>query len=206
MHDLEKLCPDLASAIVAAAEAGETRKLKDLVDRAEHSLRVLWYVPPFARKPDTPDSELLAKKSMVSFVERLPKVRPTIAQFIAATRAKIVHKKVKDCLGLYHDGEDRIHLLPQEDYPNDSEYYSTLFHELVHWTAPRLGRSLDDVVGEELVAEIGARTLTAHFAITTDHTEYLAGWFRSVPPQTRDEVWGQAEKKAEQAVAYLLAL
>jgi antirestriction protein ArdC len=67
-------------------------------------------------------------------------------------------------------------------------YYSTLVHELTHWSGAsrRLGRDFgkrfgdDAYAAEELVAEIGAAFLCAELQITqetrADHAQYLARW------------------------------
>ena len=67
-------------------------------------------------------------------------------------------------------------------------YYSTLSHELVHWTghASRLNRHKlasfgnSDYAFEELVAELGAAFLCAELGITNsprvDHAQYLNNW------------------------------
>lgn len=214
MHDLEKLRPDLASEIVAAAQAGEIRRLKDLIDRAEQCLRMHWYVPPFARTTATPDADALAKKSIASFVQRLPslaqsKIRTesrSIEEFISATKANIIHENVKDgCLGIYRPGPDCIAVLPKHQFPSISEYYSTLFHELVHWTQPRLKRPTSSSEEEELVAETGSFLLCERFKLKATHTSYIDHQL-SLLSHGKMEVWTRAAKKAEEAVAYLLAL
>ncbi|MDR3471247.1 MAG: zincin-like metallopeptidase domain-containing protein [Devosia sp.] len=69
-------------------------------------------------------------------------------------------------------------------------YYSTLVHELVHWSGAkhRLDREMGKRFGdhayaaEELVAEIGAAFLCAELGITQDvrpdHAQYLANWLK----------------------------
>ena len=87
------------------------------------------------------------------------------------------------------------HLPPREAFigtptstPAES-YFSTLCHELCHWTSPesrchrQLGKRFGDQAYaiEELVAELGAAFLCADLRITgdprADHAQYLApGW------------------------------
>lgn len=69
-------------------------------------------------------------------------------------------------------------------------FYSTLLHELMHWTAPK-GRCDRDLSGrfgseayaaEELVAEIGAAFLAADLGLSpiprADNVSYVASWLR----------------------------
>lgn len=76
-------------------------------------------------------------------------------------------------------------------------YYSTVLHELAHWTgAPhRLARAFGKRFGdeayafEELVAELSAAFLCAELGISNeprpDHAAYLAGWLRVLGRDTR---------------------
>lgn len=71
-------------------------------------------------------------------------------------------------------------------------YYSTLFHELTHWTGAeqRLCRTKGKKFGdtdyayEELVAELGAAFLCAATGISAeprvDHAHYLANWLKAL--------------------------
>src|SRR5690606_5064008 len=68
--------------------------------------------------------------------------------------------------------------------------YSTLFHELTHWTGhrSRLRRKLEDNTDhrdqalEELIAELGAHFLAARHNLATESTRdcarYLKSWIR----------------------------
>lgn len=93
----------------------------------------------------------------------------------------------------YRASTDRVHLPKPERFESPEEYYSVLFHELVHSTghSSRLDRGLDSqphVFGspnygrEELVAELGAAFLCAAGGIsppTIDNaTAYLDSWVK----------------------------
>lgn len=120
--------------------------------------------------------------------------------FVAATRATIRH------------GGDRAFFAPELDYVGMPEraafrdtptstatenYYSTLLHELTHWTghASRLAREFgkrfgsDAYAAEELVAELGAAFLCAQLGIAAtpraDHAQYLANWLRVLKSDKR---------------------
>jgi antirestriction protein ArdC len=94
-------------------------------------------------------------------------------------------------------------------------FYSTAFHELVHWTGAkdRLDRQLSTRFGsqayaaEELVAEMGAAFLAADWSIENvtrqDHASYLSNWLALMKKDKRALV--TAASLASKAVAYLKA-
>lgn len=95
----------------------------------------------------------------------------------------------------YRPSQDLIRLPGGERFVSNEDYYSTLFHELVHATghSSRLDRGLDsnlrpfgsvDYSKEELIAEMGAACLCAVAGIvpaTLDqHAAYIAGWLKKL--------------------------
>lgn len=89
-------------------------------------------------------------------------------------------------------------------------YYSTLAHELVHWTGhksrlDRLSRGVEEYAREELVAEIGAALLCASLGISSepraDHAQYLNAWMKRLRDHKREFV--SAASAAAKAVALL---
>ena len=80
--------------------------------------------------------------------------------------------------------------------PTES-YYSTLLHELTHWTGAkhRLDRTFGTRFGdqayafEELVAELGAAFLCADLGVSNDprpdHAAYVAGWLKTLRDNPR---------------------
>ena len=104
--------------------------------------------------------------------------------------------------------------IPQKaQFTSISEYYKTLFHELVHSTGheSRLKRELSghdmkSYSREELVAEIGASFL-ASIANLPDQSidnavAYLQGWIKPLQSNPRWIVW--ASSRAEAAVNFIL--
>jgi antirestriction protein ArdC len=109
---------------------------------------------------------------------------------------------------------DRVQLPPRPAFSSVPEYYSTLFHELVHSTgaAHRLARkgvvdairfSSHDYSFEELVAECGAAFLCGHAGISAqvidNSAAYIASWARKLRAEPRwiVEAAGQAAKAAD---------
>ncbi|WP_342760628.1 zincin-like metallopeptidase domain-containing protein [Bradyrhizobium sp. CSA207] len=136
--------------------------------------------------------------------------------FIARTEAKIVHSGNRAC---FIPKLDEIHMPPREAFTGSASstpseaYYSTLLHELTHWTAlpHRCDRDLSGRFGteayamEELVAELGAAFLCAELGIAVepraDHAQYLAHWLNVLKADKRAIF--TAASKAGEAVSFL---
>ena len=94
-------------------------------------------------------------------------------------------------------------------------YYSTLSHELIHWTGhpSRLDRSKGKKFGdqayaaEELIAELGAAFFCCELDITAelkqDHASYIANWLQVLKNDKTFIV--KASSEASKAVGYLKA-
>ena len=149
-------------------------------------------------------------------------VIPPIEQaeaFVAAAGATIHHGGGR---AYYRPSTDSIHLPPREAFigtptsaPAES-YFSTLCHELCHWTSRenRCNRQLGKRFGdqayamEELVAELGAAFLCADLQMgdepRPDHAQYLASWL-AVLKADKKAIF-TAASKASEAAAFLAAL
>lgn len=120
----------------------------------------------------------------------------------------------------YTPSMDHINVPPMKDYPNVHEYYSTLFHEMVHSTGsknrlarPGITRSVvafgDEVYSkEELVAEVGAAMLCS-VARIDNHTiensaSYLHSWLRALKEDKKLIV--QASAQAQKASDLILGI
>lgn len=96
----------------------------------------------------------------------------------------------------YQPSTDRVNVPPISTFVGTSEYYSTLFHELVHSTGhetrlkrpgicDKSGFGSDKYAFEELVAEMGASILLATAglaqpAVTDNSIAYLANWAEKI--------------------------
>lgn len=108
---------------------------------------------------------------------------------------------------------DTMRMPGPEDFDSLDEFWSTFFHESVHWTGhkSRLDRGLVTsnktlaYAREELVAEIGAAFLNAHFGIDTssNNAAYLRHWLGSMPD--KKEAIFTAAKEASKAFEFLTA-
>lgn len=100
----------------------------------------------------------------------------------------------------YSPSEDRISMPVRESFAKVEEYYSTLFHEMVHSTGHKDRLAREGITNpikfashnysfEELVAECGAAFLCGHAGIV-DHTidnsaAYIANWVSKLKSEPR---------------------
>ena len=87
--------------------------------------------------------------------------------------------------------EDAVYMPPLGKFDTAELYYSTLAHEMTHWTGhatrvprnfPRLVSGVSNYAREELVAELGAAFLCADLGLSltprADHAGYIGNWLR----------------------------
>lgn len=117
----------------------------------------------------------------------------------------------------YRPSTDSITLPLMKQFAETAEYYSTAFHEMVHSTGhmKRLARldgtahfGSEEYSKEELIAEIGAATLTNHCGLETpdsftNSAAYIQNWLQALKNDNRLIV--SASGKAEKAVNLILA-
>ncbi|RBW68256.1 ArdC family protein [Bacillus taeanensis] len=119
----------------------------------------------------------------------------------------------------YLPSRDIINVPPMKDFPNVNEYYSTMFHEIVHSTGHErrlhrqgiiepAGFGSETYSREELIAEMGAAMLCGVSGIdnsTIDNSaSYINSWLRKLKEDSRLVV--QAAAKAQHAADYILGV
>lgn len=137
-------------------------------------------------------------------------------RFISDTGATIVHGGER---AFFRPSSDSIHIPPREAFVGTATstpaegYYSTLCHELAHWTGVenRCNREFGKRFGdqayamEELVAELASAFLCADLGIAdlprADHAQYLGHWL-GVMKADKKAIF-TAASKASQAVEFL---
>ncbi len=113
----------------------------------------------------------------------------------------------------YDPEKDLIQIPPLETFKKPDAFWSTFFHELIHWTgAPsRLNRNFSSRFGdltyafEELIAELGSVFLCARTGVKTDFTNnvsYVDSWLKVM--QKDNKAIFTASRKAQEAVDWLL--
>lgn len=111
---------------------------------------------------------------------------------------------------------DLINVPDRAQFKNISEFYSVVFHEMVHSTGheSRLNRDIENSFGssdyskEELVAEIGSSLLRAYCGIEDQNADnnsiaYLKGWYSRIKNANPTEITYSAQN-AQKAVQYVL--
>ena len=142
-----------------------------------------------------------------------------VEALIRATEAKLIESGTIAC---YNPVSDTIYMPSRALFKDSSTssategYYSTLLHELTHWTGhqTRLNRDLLNRFGnvayamEELVAELGAAFLCSDLGISLEprptHAAYLGSWLEVMKRDKR--ALFTAASKASQATNYLFGL
>ena len=136
-----------------------------------------------------------------------------------ADREHLVIKEIVTDRAFYSPSKDYIQVPCKEQYKDIMEFYSTLFHEMVHSTGhrDRLGRldlnaklasfGSEEYSKEELIAEIGAAFLMNHIGIETAKTfknsaAYIQNWLQVLRNDNKFIV--SASSKAEKAMKYIL--
>lgn len=132
--------------------------------------------------------------------------------FVQATGAHILTGGQRPA---YDRRTDQILMPSFEDFRSSEDYYSVLFHELVHWTGhesrlDRLGnvsRKSKEHAMEELVAELGAAFLCASLGLSCepreDHAAHMGSSLDFLGQDTRFVF--SAASCASRAVDYLKA-
>jgi antirestriction protein ArdC len=119
----------------------------------------------------------------------------------------------------YAPALDYVSVPTLKDYPNPHEYYSVLFHEMVHSTGHKSRLNRTGIIAmagfgsetyskEELVAEMGAAMLCG-VAKIDNHTiensaSYIASWLRKLKDDNKLIV--QAAGQAQKAADYILGV
>ena len=187
---------------VPANEAAET-------DEDNSRLIMRWSTVFNADQVDGYEAET---KELPNLADRLEEVEA----FIMATKADIRHGGGR---AFYRPADDIIQMPERAaffgtDTSTATEaYYSTLLHELTHWTShkSRCDRELGKRFGseayamEELVAELGAAFLCAELGITQetrpDHAAYIDSWLKVLKGDKKAIF--TAASKASQAANFL---
>lgn len=115
--------------------------------------------------------------------ERLPHVEAAIEK----TQAQIEYRGSR---AFYSLGNDKIVIPNRDRFHSQSDFYATIWHELVHFSGHpnRLDRNIMNQFGskeyaaEELVAELGAAFCCADLGIIGEaqHDSYIASWLTAL--------------------------
>jgi antirestriction protein ArdC len=123
---------------------------------------------------------------------------------IAATEADI--RYIGD-RAFYNKGGDYIQVPPKNRYFRPSEFYSTCFHELAHWSEKRTDWTGEYAINE-LRADIAAAYMLAELGVPqssdlTNHQSYVKGWLQALRNDSRYIF--RASTAANKAADYVLS-
>lgn len=131
--------------------------------------------------------------------------------FFAETGADIISSD--EARAYYRPATDQIHMPPMRTFHSVTGYYSTLSHELCHWTgaSSRLDRikkfqNREAYAFEELVAEIGNCLLCLHLGVTPQFDQsaaYIESWLKALKDDKG--LIFKAASEAQKAVDFILS-
>jgi antirestriction protein ArdC len=179
------------------------------VRKGERSTVIFYYKKLQKKKEKPADKDeffLMAKSYLVFHLSQCDEIDPKkLHQFPAADAAPVDHKArnaeaenvaaatsanieytAKVSIPHYNLLADKVVMPLFEQYNSADAYYSTLFHELSHWTAKRLRRDIWNKFGsekyaiEELVAELSACFILPQFGLNNEKNSasYFASWIK----------------------------
>lgn len=158
----------------------------------------------------------IPKEKLPSIVERNNNPIETCEK-IMTEMPKRPDIRYKEHRAYYNRMRDFVNMPKMETFESSEEYYSTLFHELVHSTGhnERLNRKelleskgmrSNDYAAEELTAEMGASYLKSYAGIPIEQLEnnaaYIQGWLERLRNDKRFIVHASAQ--AQKAIDYIL--
>lgn len=184
-------------------------------NEVEKTFPILRYYNVF----DIADTEgLKPRERKVGTAEEVPKAEQVVKDYISRSGVTL-HRKINSSEAFYSPLLDSITVPCKKQYDVTSEYYSTLFHEMTHSTGhpSRLARfNIDgtasafggeDYSKEELVAELGAASLTNYCGLEVPESfnnsvAYLENWLKALKDDKRLIV--SATSRAQKAVNLIL--
>lgn len=131
-------------------------------------------------------------------------------------RPELIHKGAD---AVYIPSLDQVRMPKLASFKSQPEYYTTLFHELVHSTghAKRLKRDMSGRFGnskyayEELIAEIGASYVSAYcgifFKTRKNSAAYLRGWCSKLATEAKENktFLFKAASESQKAANFILS-
>lgn len=209
----------------------QIKELKAYIRKGEKGHIVLYW-SMFTPKDAQPDEEGNIKKVPIlkyyfvwnrEQIENLPeKPQENTTPLSPIEAGEEILTGYKDCpeilfggdRALYSPSQDVIRCPDKSEFKDINEYYSTLFHELIHSTGneKRLNRAKHAFFGdceyskEELIAELGSAFLCSMAGISSKSTKrnnaaYLQGWLKALRNDMK--LFFDAATYAGKAVEYI---
>jgi antirestriction protein ArdC len=189
----------------------QAQALGGAVRKGERATRIVYFEPGRTRSPQTDETAATQKSTRavlktfavfaVDQIEHLPEIyfcppapppdpdEARLNVLFARVPARIEHGGARAC---YNPARDIIAMPPRTAFVSTAQYFSTLLHELGHWTGhpSRLDRrltprsSMTTYAAEELVAELSSAFMGAELGLPVDHIEchaaYIDSWLKAL--------------------------
>ena len=210
----------------------QAQALEGHVKKGEKATMIVFWQPVERIDKDTQEKTngLICREYYVFNVEQttldVSKYQPVPIPKLEGERLASVDLFFKEINGLniqhsdknrafYSPSVDLVNMPPFENFKSVSGFYSTLAHEVTHWTGhqSRLDRfkcygdrfGSETYAFEELVAELGAAFLCHYLGVANeprdDHAQYLKNWL-NVLKSDKKAIF-TASSKAQAAMDYL---
>ena len=211
------------SFMIKDGKTGKIRPFDDTKDDDNDKIPFLRYINVFKIGRDTTDIEekdFSKNKDTTDIEEKFKadeQAEKIINEYVSRETIKFSNL-INSNSAFYKPYTDEIVVPNKASFENESEYYSTTFHEMTHSTGAknrlnRDGITKNDGFGnekyskEELVAEMGAAMLlhVTNLDIPTTLTNnvaYIKGWLKQIKEEPKILVF--AASQAEKAVKYIL--
>lgn len=149
-------------------------------------------------------------------IEPIEAAEKVINGYLSREKSLKLHNDRPSSRAFYSPMFDEVTVPMMKQYDVKDEYYSTLFHELVHstMTPERMNRAegmgnhfaSQKYSREELVAELGAAMLCAATGINNDgafknSVAYIQGWMKELKDDKKAIVW--AASRSEKAARFI---
>lgn len=149
-------------------------------------------------------------------IEPIEAAEKVINGYLSREKSLKLHNDRPSSRAFYSPMFDEVTVPMMKQYDVKDEYYSTLFHELVHstMTPERMNRAegmnnhfaSQKYSREELVAELGAAMLCAATGIKNDgafrnSVAYIQGWMKELKDDKKAIVW--AASRSEKAARFI---
>jgi antirestriction protein ArdC len=199
----------------------QIKKLGGTVKKGEKSFSVFFFKPLEIKEENEEGEEVkktipLLKTYNVFNIEQTTleidtkevETIPEIEEFISNTGARI--KNAQEAF--FNPARDYIGIPDITLFKSEEHYYSTLLHELSHWTghSTRLNRDLKGRFGsesyafEELIAETSSMFLNSYLGVDYSkmrHTEYIQSWLKAL--KTEPSILWKVASEAQKIFTYL---
>lgn len=213
------------------------------VRKGEHGFPVIWYKPLEIKEVDDETEADETRKITVPIAktlyvwnvaqieglqpcdvpeyERRAQLEPNAFIFTPITSADSLIAAWREIVPIEHAGErafyrpvdDLIRIPQPQRFEHPAQYYTTVFHEIMHSTGheSRLNRDLsgdrmtEGYGREELIAEMGSVYLASILGVEPhfeNSAAYIAGWKKKCEEDSKLLFW--AASRAQEAVDYLL--